>query len=211
MTDFEHLLDYRRRVAEIYRAIRESTSDAAATHSRFCQRRDELFRTHPQSALSEEQKAAFTGLTYYPYDPAYRFTAAITPAEEETDHVITTMDGQTQLRRFGTVTFQIDAQPVTLSVYWIMGYGGGVFLPFRDQTNRETTYGGGRYLLDTIKHADLGHDRANLILDFNYAYNPSCAYHYRWVCPLAPRENWLSVPIPAGEQRFPYAVEGVEG
>jgi hypothetical protein len=87
-----------------------------------------------------------------------------------------------------------------LTLYWIMGYGGGVFLPFRDATCGHSTYGGGRYLLDTIKGADLGRAGTQIILDFNYAYHPSCTYHHRWVCPLAPMENRLTVPIPVGEQ-----------
>jgi uncharacterized protein (DUF1684 family) len=96
----------------------------------------------------------------------------------------------------------MDEQPVALSVFWVMGYGGGIFLPFRDQTYQKETYGGGRYLLDTIKHADLGGDSSGLVIDFNYAYNPSCAYNPRWVCPLSPIENRLSVPIRAGELNF---------
>ena len=85
-------------------------------------------------------------------------------------------------------------------VYWIEVYGGGVFVPFRDATSGSETYGAGRYLLDTIKGADLGGEGDRLILDFNYAYNPSCAYDPRWSCPLAPAVNWLQVPIQAGER-----------
>ena len=69
-----------------------------------------------------------------------------------------------------------------LTVYWLGGYGGGVFMPFGDATNGSTTYGGGRYLLDGVKGADLGVVDGRLILDFNFAYNPSCAYSTRWVC-----------------------------
>lgn len=89
-----------------------------------------------------------------------------------------------------------------LSVFWLEGYGGGLFLPFRDATSGGETYGAGRYLLDTIKGADLGGDpaRGELLLDFNLAYHPSCAYDPRWNCPLAPRENWLSVAVPVGER-----------
>jgi hypothetical protein len=111
-------------------------------------------------------------------------------------------DGITHLRRIGRVHITIDGSEVALTVFWILGYGGGLFLPFRDATSGAQTYGGGRYLLDTIKHADLGSSDGCLILDFNYAYNPSCAYDSRWHCPLAPQENWLSVPILAGEMVF---------
>ena len=93
-----------------------------------------------------------------------------------------------------------------LMVYWIDVYGGGLFLPFRDASGAEASYGGGRYLLDTIKGSDLFYPNADdvqqVIVDFNYAYNPSCAYDERWFCPLAPRENHLKIAICAGEQRF---------
>ncbi|MEE8544514.1 MAG: DUF1684 domain-containing protein, partial [Alphaproteobacteria bacterium] len=88
-----------------------------------------------------------------------------------------------------------------LTLYWIGGYGGGVLLPFRDATSGETTFGGGRYLLDTLKGADLGlADAGAALLDFNFAYNPSCAYAERWVCPLAPPANHLPTAVPAGEK-----------
>jgi uncharacterized protein len=89
-----------------------------------------------------------------------------------------------------------------LTLFWISGYGGGVLLPFKDGTSGQETYGGGRYLLDTIKHADLGSDKGRLIVDFNYAYNPSCAYDPRWHCPLAPPENSLPTRIAAGEKSY---------
>ena len=87
-----------------------------------------------------------------------------------------------------------------LELYWIDVYGGGLFLPFRDATSGTETYGAGRYLLDTIKGADLGGDAAGLVVDFNYAYHPSCVYDPRWSCPLAPVANRLAVPIRAGER-----------
>jgi uncharacterized protein (DUF1684 family) len=80
------------------------------------------------------------------------------------------------------------------------GYGGGTFLPFADATSGRETYGAGRYLLDTIKGADLGHQRDRVILDFNFAYFPSCAYSPRYICPLAPAGNRLPQPIRAGER-----------
>ena len=89
-----------------------------------------------------------------------------------------------------------------LTLYWIEGYGGGVFLPFADATSGTETYGGGRYLLDTIKGADLGKIRpdATLVLDFNFSYFPSCAYSSRYVCPLAPASNRLNGAVRAGER-----------
>jgi uncharacterized protein (DUF1684 family) len=200
---FVELLDYRRSVAALYAAVRQDSSEPAESCRRFRLRRDEIFRTHPQSALSDEQKARFTGLRYYDYDPALRFVLRIDgDVEPAVSEIALEHDGIVRIQRFGRIHFHIGGQAVALSLFWIQGYGGGVFLPFRDSTNNDTTYGGGRYLLDTIKHADLGAEDGHLVIDFNYAYNPSCAYNSRWQCPLAPAENRLAVPIPAGEQQF---------
>ena len=107
----------------------------------------------------------------------------------------------------GQVHFTVDGEPATLSLYWLEIYGGGLFLPFRDATCPAESYGGGRYLFDTIKGSDFlpvsgSLDGKRMLFDFNYAYNPSCAYNDRWMCPLAPIENRLSVPIRAGELKF---------
>lgn len=206
MTPEEQLLDYRQRVAALYAGIRESDLDAGERCAIYRQSRDDLFHTHPQSALSAEQQATFAGLHYYPYDPTFRF---VLPIEPDTNPQIQTVqlqeDGLLRIKRFGSVHFTLDEQAVSLALYWIMGYGGGIFLPFGDLTNRRETYGGGRYLLDTIKHADLGREARGIVIDFNYAYNPSCAYNPRWVCPLTPPENRLPVAIPAGEMNYPAA------
>jgi len=113
--------------------------------------------------------------------------------------VATSTGPQMAFVRFGQVTLPVG----TLDVFWLDAYGGGVFLPFRDATAGERTYEGGRYLLDTIKGADLGMTAdGRLILDFNFAYHPSCHYAPRWSCPLAPPGNTLDAPIPVGELRF---------
>ena len=201
---FEELMDYRRAVSELYRHLRHSELSEVERCQQFRLERDWLFKNHSQSALSLEQKSCFTGLRYYPYNPAWRFLLPVdTQVEPEIFEFELAVDGKTRMQRFGKIHFEAAGQAVSLSLYWIMGYGGGIFLPFRDLTNQETTYGGGRYLLDTIKHADLGHDDSHLVIDFNYAYNPSCAYNVRWHCPLAPPENWLPTAIPAGEQKYP--------
>lgn len=194
------LLDYRRRVHEMYRNIRVENGDEA-TCATFRQAKDVLFRTHPQSALDGEQQATFEGLRYYDYDPAYRVVAKVDrQVEAEVITIELEGDGRFSYRRFGEVRFTLPTGTGRLSLFWINGYGGGVFLPFGDATNRDTTYGAGRYLYDTIKGADLGTTMDEMVLDFNYAYNPSCAYNARWVCPLAPRENRLPFPIPVGEK-----------
>ena len=87
-------------------------------------------------------------------------------------------------------------------MHWLEAYGGGLFLPVRDATYGATSYGGGRYVLDTVKGADLGADGDRLIVDFNFAFNPSCAYDPGWVCPLAPPANRLPVAVEAGERSF---------
>ena len=87
----------------------------------------------------------------------------------------------------------------SLDVWWLETYGGGIFLPLKDATCGETSYGGGRYLLDTVKGADLGEEQGRLIVDLNFLYNPSCAYDAQWECPLPPAGNVLSVAIEAGE------------
>ena len=97
-------------------------------------------------------------------------------------------------------SFELHGEPLSLEVAWLAAYGGGVFLSFRDATSGRESYGGGRYLLDTVKGADLGEDDGRLVLDFNFAYNPSCAYDPGWVCPLAPPANRLTVAVETGEK-----------
>ena len=194
------LLDYRRRVSEMYQTIRGIGTDAPGARICFQQLRNELFRMHPQSPLDEQQKTTFQGLQYFDYDPAFRVVArvdtGVKPVRFELD---LGEDERATLQQFGQVSFQVPSGSGTLGLFWIAGYGGGLFLPFRDTTNGAETYGGGRYLYDTIKGADLGATLDELVLDFNYAYHPSCHYNPRWVCPLAPPQNRLDFSIPVGE------------
>jgi uncharacterized protein (DUF1684 family) len=190
------LLDYRRRVNELYAEVRSRRdTDPRAAHRRWREVRDEIFRTHPQSALPEEARASFRGLRYREYDPAFVFTAAVRPLPRESYDVDTSTGGVIRFVRFGTVDLPIGS----LEVLWLDEYSGGVFLPFRDATSGKTTYGGGRYLLDTAKGADLGSRGDELVLDFNFAYHPSCVYDPKWTCPLAPLSNRLAVAVDAGE------------
>ncbi|MCP9487141.1 MAG: DUF1684 domain-containing protein [Gaiellaceae bacterium MAG52_C11] len=103
-------------------------------------------------------------------------------------------------RRFAVASFELDRREQSLELHWLEGYGGGIFLAFADSTSGSETYGGGRYVLDSVKGADLGMEGEALVLDFNFAYNPSCAYDARWICPLAPPANRLVVEIRAGER-----------
>ena len=203
-TVYQELADYRRAVAGMYARAREQPGAAEAGWQQFRAERDELFRGHSQSALSAEQKSSFAGLPYFDYNPALSLRLNLdTDVEPATWEIELPEDGLARYTRAGRVHFEVEGQAVSLSVFWLLGYGGGLFLPFRDRTNRDASYGGGRYLLDTIKHADLGQESdGRLVIDFNYAYNPSCAYHPRWHCPLPPPENWLTVPIRAGEMRY---------
>jgi uncharacterized protein (DUF1684 family) len=112
-------------------------------------------------------------------------------------------DGSTYtFTRFARAAFALSGSPHELDLHWLHGYAGGVFLSFTDATSGAETYGGGRYLLDTIKGADLGGD---LTLDFNFAYNPSCSYDPAWSCPLPSRVNRLPCAIAAGELAPPAA------
>jgi len=190
------LLDYRRRVNQMYQDVRSLRDrDPRAAHQLWRERRDELFRSHPQSALPPEKRAAFRGLPYREYDSAFVFTAAVQPLPRESYDVDTSTGGVIRFVRFGAV----DTPLGSLEVLWLDEYSGGVFLPFRDATSGKTTYGGGRYLLDTAKGADLGSSGDTLVLDFNFAYHPSCVYDPKWTCPLAPLSNRLTVAVEAGE------------
>ena len=116
-------------------------------------------------------------------------------------------DGVITYRRAALVRFSLDHQECRLTVFSLVGYGGGLFLPFRDATSGKETYGAGRYLFDTVKKTDglaleITAGSPEVTIDFNYAYNPSCAYDARWACPLAPRENWCPVAVRAGEKVF---------
>ncbi|MGB3634798.1 MAG: DUF1684 domain-containing protein [Rubrobacteraceae bacterium] len=207
---YEELMDYRRSVAGMYAQTRARKPETSARWERFRKERDRLFAKHPQSPLSDEQKTSFTDLDYYEYDPALRYALTVEyDAEPGEIEIELQEDGLLRLHRFGRVRFPINGEEHSLSLFWVSGYGGGVFLPFKDATSGPETYGGGRYLLDTIKHADLGSEGGRLVLDFNYAYNPSCAYNPRWHCPLSPPENTLPVAIQAGEKS--YAETGTAG
>lgn len=196
------LADYRRRVHDIYRDVREATRDAEAWEA-WKSARDLLFSEHPQSALEDGARDAFGGLRYFDHDPQWRVTAEVEPAASDDLSIAHNAEGVTRFRRFGTVTFEVGDVPVRLALYWLDAYGGGIFLPFRDTTAGEATYGGGRYLLDTVKGADLGMEEGRIVLDFNYAYHPSCVYSTRWSCPLAPAENRIPVAIEGGERLDP--------
>ncbi len=193
------LLGWRRRTAALYAAAR-AAGDPEAGWRTWRDGRDELFAGHPDSPLSTEARHGFAGLPFAPYDPALRFEPLLEPAEPERREVATASDGVVPFERIGRVRL---GNLGTLDVWWLDSYGGGVFLPLRDGSAGAGTYGGGRYLLDTVKGADLGGGEGRLVVDLNFAYHPSCAYDPRWSCPLAPEGNRLTAPVAAGEQLPP--------
>ncbi|MGY1600824.1 DUF1684 domain-containing protein [Geodermatophilus sp. SYSU D00815] len=188
------LLDWRRRVAALYAAAR-AAADPERGWRTWRDGRDELLAGHPDSPFEAPARARFSGLPFAPYDPALRFEPQLRPAPPHRLR-LPTGDGDLPLDRIGRVDLA-DLGPV--DVWWLGGYGGGVFLPLRDGSAGRTTYGGGRYLLDTVKGADLGGAGDRLVVDLNFAYHPSCAYDPRWSCPLAPEGNRTAVPAAAGE------------
>lgn len=190
------LLDYRRQVAGIYQRVR-ATDDPRVAWERWVDDRQRLFARHPQSPWEPSNRRGRT-LTYFPYDPAWRFEAEIQPLQSSPLALHHSSEGTTPSAAVGWVILGDHEQRLT--VFWIEGYGGGLFLPFGDVTNGATTYGGGRYLLDTVKGADLGGTVDRLVLDFNFAYHPSCVHSARWSCPLQPPGNRLPVAVEAGER-----------
>ena len=194
------IADWRRRVAQMYAEVRRiAASDPEAAHGVWVQQRDELFATHPASPLDVVASASFDGLDVARYDPAYRFEVAIEPAGEQRMDVATATDGVVPFERIGTVQL---GSLGSLAAWSLKSYAGGLFVPVRDALAGTATYGGGRYVLDTIKGADLGTSHGLLVVDLNFAYNPSCAYDPSWACPLATRANTLSVEVPVGELAF---------
>jgi uncharacterized protein (DUF1684 family) len=191
------LLDWKRRVFSLYAAVRALEPEAGWELWR--ETRDELFRSHPQSPLPAEGRAGFQGLEYWPYDPQARVLAELEDLEAPPEPVETSGIEPILFRPFARASFELRGERLSLEVAWLAAYGGGVFLSFRDPTSGLESYGGGRYVLDTVKGADLGEDEGRLVLDFNFAYNPSCAYDPGWVCPLAPPANRLQVAVEAGE------------
>ncbi len=198
MSKFE-LADWRRTIGELYAAVRAVPFDERERAWQLWRaKRDALFRSHSQTPLNAQQLARFEQVGYFDYDVNWRKIGRIQPtAPDKFD--IELPEGKLNMTRIACIEFDHADQTHTLGLYWVNGYGGGLFLPFGDVTNGQQTYGGGRYLYDSIKGADLGQLSDELILDFNFSYNPSCAYNDQWVCPLAPRENHLPIAVRAGE------------
>ena len=215
------LADWRRRVSDLYAEVRaEAIRDPGRAWQHWRATREGLFRTHPQSPVPAAARGAFRA-EHWPYDPRLRFDVtlsdeapapAIAVSETATPEpafgvglalsLPMSTGGDASFARIGRFDIPFPGGARLLGVYWMAGYAGGLFLPFRDGTNGTETYGAGRYLLDTAKSADLGPGEApgSLVLDFNFAFHPSCAFDPKWSCPLAPPENRLDLRIEAGER-----------
>lgn len=219
------LADWRRRVSDLYAAVRAGAGrDPEAAWRHWRETREDLFRTHPQSPVPAATRSSFRA-AHWPYDASLRFEVALAPEPGEAPgegglaalgsiglaepmlggfvlSLPISTGGEESFTRIGRFDVPFGGGTRSLGVYWMAGYAGGVFLPFRDATNGRETYGAGRYLLDTAKSADLGPGASpdSLILDFNFAFHPSCAFDPRWSCPLAPPENRLDVRVEAGER-----------
>jgi uncharacterized protein (DUF1684 family) len=193
------LLDWKRRVLALYAAVR-AEPDAERATAAWRAGRDELFAHHLQSPLPAARRAAFGGLPYFPFDPSARVTAEVRPASRTRFELEGSAGEPMAFVRFGVAAFRLGESDCELELYWLDAYGSGLFVPFADATSGTETYGAGRYLLDTVKGADLGVEDGRLVLDFNLAYNPSCSYDPRWACPLTPPANRLAVEVRAGER-----------
>jgi uncharacterized protein len=215
------LADWRRRVSDLYAEVRAvAASDPPAAWERWRAVREELFRSHSQSPVPAAGRATFRA-SHWPYDPRHRLEVVVepeppvaasrwAPAALEAAPLFggltlalpISTGGEETFTRIGSVDVPFPAGTRRLGLYWMAGYAGGLFLPFRDGTNGHETYGAGRYLLDAAKSADLGSGTAprSLVLDFNFAFQPSCAFDPRWSCPLAPPENRLDIRVEAGER-----------
>ncbi|MEO8570254.1 MAG: DUF1684 domain-containing protein [Chloroflexota bacterium] len=200
------LADWRRQVATLYSEVRAmAASDPAIALAHWRAVRERLYRQHPQSPVPQDQRDAFRA-RHFEHDPKVRFELVVEPAPPPALGAFALElpnSGPDTLAfsRVGRISIPFPDGVRQLSVFWMAGYSGGLFIPFRDATNGTETYGAGRYLLDGAKGFDLGGDPATgtLTIDFNFASQPSCAFDPRWACPLAPAENRLEIAIPAGE------------
>lgn len=167
--------------------------------------KDAFFRTGAESPIPEAQRAAFPGLTYFPIDPAYNVPANLAAEQSNPPVVIelaTSRNTVDRLTRVGTLTFTLGGTNHTLTAFATAADGlDRLFVPFGDQTNRQETYGGGRYLNLTRTATGLYE------IDFNTAYNPYCVYDVNYVCPLPPAENRLPIAIRVGERMPSQTVE----
>jgi uncharacterized protein (DUF1684 family) len=201
------LADWRRQVATLYAEVRGmAASDPAIALAHWRAVRERLYREHPQSPVPPGAREAFRAV-HFEHDPSLRFEVTIEPAPPPARGLLelelpNSGADSLSFSRVGRIAIPFAEGERSLSVFWMAGYSGGLFIPFRDGTNGTETYGAGRYLIDGAKSADLGGNPATgtVIIDFNFAVQPSCAFDPRWACPLAPPENRLDIAVRAGER-----------
>jgi uncharacterized protein len=213
------LADWRRRISTLYAEVRQrAATDPGAALAHWRTTREAMFREHPQSPVLRAERGSFRA-QHFDHDPSLRFEVRIEPPDPEAaapwdgPAALSGLGGRGALGGLGGSSALAIELPVsvggamsfkrtgTLTVPF-PGYAGGLFLPFRDATNGSETYGAGRYLLDSAKSADLGPGTVpgSLVLDFNFAFQPSCAFDPQYACPLAPPANRLDLPVRAGER-----------
>lgn len=198
-TSYKNLLEYRSLVADMYKKLLEF-DDKNLAHTFFIESKTELYRTHPCTPLEKPEK--LETLHFYEYDDSFNVLGEVEEKEPVFHQIDLPEDGIVKLVEYGDILFSIQNKKLSLPIYWIDLYGGGIFIPFKDKTSAYETYGGGRYLWDTLKGANLGFTKNQINLDFNFAYNPSCAYSSKWNCPLAFGDSVIDFAILAGEQVF---------
>ena len=177
--------------------------DPRAAHACWCELRRELYGSHPQSPVPAAERAAYEGPHVWGYDPRWRLLARVERADREVLQLPSSDGATMRFVRFARAHAAVDGEDLTLDLFWLDAYGGGLFVPFADATSAGESYGAGRYALDTVKGADLGTQDGLLVLDLNFAYQPSCSYDPRWTCPLAPPANRLRTAVRAGERLAP--------
>ena len=194
------LAHWRMLINDLYSQIR-SIEDPERAWKLWHKVRTDMFYNHVMSPVSEDRLDHFQEIEVFPYDPSYRFAVRLVEIAHQREGINLGNDGEITLLRVARTSGLEEVLGNELDVFWIEGYGGGIFIPFKDGSSGKETYGGGRYLVDAIKGSDLGLDDANnLILDFNFAYNPSCSMSDKYVCPLAPAQNTFASKILAGEK-----------
>ena len=186
--------DWRREVGDLYAQVRALGAGQEGWQT-WRAGRQRLYREHAQSPVAPGRRAAYE-FACFAYDASLRTVADLVPVAPR--HI--DGDGEVPgMTHVGALHFMMRGDEHSLDVFWLDGYAGGLFVPFADATSGAETYGGGRYALDTAKGADLGAEGDRVLLDFNFAYAPSCAHDARWRCPLAPAGNRLRIAVRAGE------------
>jgi uncharacterized protein len=162
------------------------------------EQKEDFMRNDRESPFSRSGQVGFKGLSYFEPDPAFHFETKLRRYQTEASVMMTTSTGTRQLfNREGRFEVTVGTQPIRLQAYQSAeGEDVDLFVPFKDATSGKETYGAGRYIDLRVQHDDI------YLLDFNYAYNPYCAYFEGYVCPVPPAENSLRVAIRAGERRY---------